>query len=729
MDSDNEDMHVPDGVDISGSDSLKCPLGEHYYNDPVLLPCLCSICRPCLPKLAGDTGMYVCPTCKEKNRIPVNKFQGLSRNVLIKRRVAATGSETGEQLCENDGEVVTTWCPDCLQFFCQTCLNSHDRVAVCKDHAIIRVEELNVELLEKYRHMVVCKAHRTEADRLCTKCNTMVCKGCTVNDHSADYGHHVLNLEMTAKHYRDKMMRSLQGTTKRSKMLQSRLKYVTSKQDSLETDEQEARTELDQLFRKLNESFKDYELRMETKLDAAYGVQEEDIKAKQKEIKKMLARIKEARDMTRELLHAGDDIELVEMMAYVATRIEYLCNYNERYKVTDDQSARFEKDGSKIRALQTLVSQVGEVKTSLAIPPTLIKPGFGTGSDDDGDQQLGKISSHQFKAEISDPDDIFLPCWISTVRSGTYLCNFRPQIAGEHTIQVKMNGRPINGSPLSFFVHENNLIGCTSQIENEAPDRVKPIGITVDLKGNSYVTYHREDDNSEIVVYDDGLEYLTDFQLSCSMVFDVEVDHRGHLVVSEHHTNKVRIYTTKGKEVGKIEHKKMKKPCGVAVNSKNNILVADSQARCILVFLYKAKNRKGQLLLIIGESGSGRGQLGEPTFLAVDHLDAIYVSDRANDKVVTYSHKGVCGGEIKASGHGRGKVISPTGVARDRHGNVLVCGANNKVMIYTATGGFVACIDSDDEPLTNPHGLATTDDGFVLVVDTDTKCIKKFRYL
>ncbi|XP_077988126.1 E3 ubiquitin-protein ligase TRIM45-like [Glandiceps talaboti] len=730
-------------------DPFYCLYCKDIYKDPTLLPCLCTVCQSCIPKFGGKKGVLVCPVCREKTQIPAAGFDVLPRNVLIEREVATTGSETGEHTCKNcdDHEVVISWCLDCLQFFCQRCHDAHDRVAVCKDHVTVKIEELektDIKLLEKYKRMVVCKKHQLEADRLCRKCNSVVCKECTVIDHSIDKDHDVVILEVASHHYRDMIGQLHQLVEKRSKMLKGRKKHVEAEEESLVVENENANTSLYGYYTKLEQGIEDHRERMRNKLDAAYNVREKEIGAKKKEAKKTMLHIQRAIQISNEILEGGDDKELLNMMGFVAGRMESLCNEKPgnggRGDVATDQSIRYVKDGSKMKAFTDMTSQIGEVKMSTAIPPSLIEPAEEADDFDaiicgipsaisimsfGGEQLLAKFSPYQFKAEIHDPGDILIPCSVSSAKSGTFLCKFRPQVPGEHSINVKLNGHSIKGSPLSFTVHPNNTLDDTKDAGGEDLALVKPIGIAVDRRGDIYVTDQKDQNNSRVVIYDVGLQYQREFQLPFGNAYDITFDQKGHLLISEHNTNTVRTYTTTGKELNKIDHREMKKPCGVTVDRKENILVADSEVKCIFVF-----TGRGKLLQKIGEPGKEQGRIQEPKFIAVDpnKTSNIYVSDSENDKVVTYNRKGVCGGEITASGHGRGKVTKPSGVARDRHGNILICGGFNKVMIYTATGGFVASIDSDDEPLANPHGLATTDDGFVFVVDTDNKCIKKYRY-
>ncbi|XP_070537493.1 tripartite motif-containing protein 2-like [Ptychodera flava] len=389
------------------------------------------------------------------------------------------------------------------------------------------------------------------------------------------------------------------------------------------------------------------------------------------------------------------------------------------------------------------MSQLGDIKLSTVIPPTIIKPpeeedtvfdpitcgirssitvvSFG------GSRQLEKLGAYALRADVRDPDDILIPCSMLCVSGDTYLCQFRPQIPGNHILNVKLGGHHISMSPLSFRVSSSNPVWTTKTEDGQDGNGnlVNPIGVVVDHRGDIYVT-DRDQNNSRVVQYDPSLVYQSEFTLPFGDIYDIAVDRQGRLIISEHNNNTVHIYTNQGKEEGKIENRDLKKPCGVAVNRNDDVVVADSQVKCVFVFSQKKK-----LLQKIGVPGTEEKQLENPTFLAVepDNFSTVYVSDTGNNKIVVYNRKGVYESQIAAGDLKRGKLSNPKGVARDRHSHVLVCDEMNQVMVFTHEGAFVACIDSGGDQLSNPHGIATTNDGHVVVADTGNKCVKKYRYL
>ena len=60
---------------------------------------------------------------------------------------------------------------------------------------------------------------------------------------------------------------------------------------------------------------------------------------------------------------------------------------------------------------------------------------------------------------------------------------------------------------------------------------------------------------------------------------------------------------------------------------------------------------------------------------------------------------------------------------------ILVADSGNKrIQVYKLDGTFVSMIESPNDPLKTPRGLAVTKNGYVYVVDCDNHCIKKYKY-
>jgi sugar lactone lactonase YvrE len=188
-----------------------------------------------------------------------------------------------------------------------------------------------------------------------------------------------------------------------------------------------------------------------------------------------------------------------------------------------------------------------------------------------------------------------------------------------------------------------------------------------------------------------------------------------------------------------------KLPRGIALDSSDNIYVADSSKNRIQIFehnqdndQYKYKNTIG------GKWGRGNYQFMNPTGVALDKSGNIYVADTLNYRIQifnpgpddSYEYKATIGGEL---GHGKYQFNRPNGVALDNSDNIYVAVAdtyNNRIQIfnrgpddsyeYKATIGGE--LGSGDNQFNIPFGVALDKSGKIYVADTWNHRIQIFEY-
>ena len=122
------------------------------------------------------------------------------------------------------------------------------------------------------------------------------------------------------------------------------------------------------------------------------------------------------------------------------------------------------------------------------------------------------------------------------------------------------------------------------------------------------------------------------------------------------------------------------------------------------------------------------GNFGRPGYICVDDNDSVIVSDVINGSIKVFHPDWTVKHKFGSVGNGKGQLNSPFGVAADGENILVAEGANNRVQVFRYDGTPVCVIESHGAPLSNPRGLAVTQDGYVYVVDRDNHCIKKYKY-
>ena len=157
-------------------------------------------------------------------------------------------------------------------------------------------------------------------------------------------------------------------------------------------------------------------------------------------------------------------------------------------------------------------------------------------------------------------------------------------------------------------------------------------------------------------------------------------------------------------------------PLHVAVTSSGNILLSDVHENCVFEV-----DSEGNVLRRMGN-------FKYPGFICTDDHGVIIVSDPHNHCIKIFHPDGKVKDEFGSLGTEKGQLWAPFGVATDGENILVAEGDNNRVQIFQYDGTSVCVIESKNDALQRPRGLALTKDGYVYVVDRDGHCIKKYKY-
>lgn len=103
-----------------------------------------------------------------------------------------------------------------------------------------------------------------------------------------------------------------------------------------------------------------------------------------------------------------------------------------------------------------------------------------------------------------------------------------------------------------------------------------------------------------------------------------------------------------------------------------------------------------QQSIIFGDEGSGDGQFVDPSFVALDADDNIFVADTNNHRVQVFDHNGVFVRSFGSEGDGKGQFCSPQGMVVDPRGRLAVVDRDNhRVQIFSLLGEFLAEFGSE----------------------------------
>ena len=162
-------------------------------------------------------------------------------------------------------------------------------------------------------------------------------------------------------------------------------------------------------------------------------------------------------------------------------------------------------------------------------------------------------------------------------------------------------------------------------------------------------------------------------------------------------------------------------PYGVAVNDRDEIVVADSKNHRVQVF-----DSNGTFVRSFGHKGENAGEFKYPYGIAINKDRQIFVADRYNHRIQIFSwegrHLGLFGGKRSLDS----QLFAPWGLSLDSTDNVIVADADNKLIkIFSPDGRFVMKIGEQGSFSYPIHCVQCGE--YFIVSDSNEHCIKVFN--
>ncbi|XP_035375750.1 zinc finger protein RFP-like [Electrophorus electricus] len=299
---------------VLSEDELQCSICLDVFTDPVSTPCGHNFCMVCLKECWDSSSLCQCPVCKEefskRPELRVNTFISalaakFKKSVQIKSTSSPQKTVKSLVLCDicfGSRDAALKSCLICVTSYCETHLESHERVTKLKKHHLIDP----VENLEDY----ICQKHERPLELFCRDDQTCVCQFCTEGDHKT---HTTVPIETESGEKKTQL-----GNTQAEvqQMIQNRLKKIEEIRQSVElnnkTTEKEKADSMEvfsSLVRCIERSQAELLQVLEEKQEAAERQAEEFIKELQQEITELKRRDTEL----EQLSDTEDHIHLLQM--------------------------------------------------------------------------------------------------------------------------------------------------------------------------------------------------------------------------------------------------------------------------------------------------------------------------------------------------------------------------------------------------------------------------------
>ena len=176
--------------------------------------------------------------------------------------------------------------------------------------------------------------------------------------------------------------------------------------------------------------------------------------------------------------------------------------------------------------------------------------------------------------------------------------------------------------------------------------------------------------------------------------------------------------SSSGTDVGQ-----MSQPSALAFDSMENLYVADENLNRISVF-----NPEGDFLHSWGVKGCADGEFDNPSGLLVVG-DIIFVVDTMNHRIQKYDLEGAYIGSWGSEGSDKSQFKYPWGITTDNNADIYIADwGNDRIERYSIEGEYISSFYGDDSeiPLNRPAGIAVSADGNMYVADWGNQLLQVF---
>ena len=305
-------------------------------------------------------------------------------------------------------------------------------------------------------------------------------------------------------------------------------------------------------------------------------------------------------------------------------------------------------------------------------------------------------------------------------KDGRYAVTYTPQSAGQHRVDIQVNGQPLTGSPwvVQVVPHQYQFafqFGSTGKGQGEFE---KPWDITVSEKTGTIAV--ADCDNMRIQMFSSDGNFLREIKLNSEPASLAFTESGDVIVCVPYSENQLSLFTEGGQFIKHINDKHLKTPRNISVGSGGRIITCDWADKQI-----KVLSPDGNDLL---QSFSAPDCNSIP-WCAVYHQDTFFVCYPGAHCIKVFNNAGVYQYDIGCEGSGDGQLIGPFGLVIDKFNQLIVCDSVNSCsLLFTVDGKFVTkitgqCFDVDSLV----YFVAVNKNGNVLLNDTRKNCINVFH--
>ena len=641
-------------------------------------------------------------------------------DVLVLKDASARAQKCGS--CDENNSA-TCYCFVCQNFLCKDCFYAHQRLKATRGHRNVLIDKFQTQDVEELiNRPVMCSQQYHENQPLefyCEQCKVPICHKCSVVSHNR---HTMTDTQKAAQVRKMQMAEAMKKVKAETVLYENEIKKQINLMDKNKNEILSAEKKMTEAVEEMIRDLREHERKMKANLTEIYEAQQKHHTTRLENFELIVTQQKNCVERGESILERNISAEILQTNQAIVGRCEEMLNARkpEIYKPPHmhyilenklhilDRIVVSNTDPSMSLAERQSENEVMEGKETYFSIVTRDSDGLqGYHKSDDIKVRILTAAGDQLKTDIKDSKD------------GRYTVTYTPQSAGQHRVEIHVNGQPLTGSPLVVQVvpHQYQFtfqFGSTGKAQGEFN---QPWDIAVSEKTGTIAVEDTE--NKRIQMFSPDGNFLREIKLSnepSSLAFTESGD---VIVCVPDDENQLSLFTEGGQFIKHINDKHLKHPFNTSVGSDGRKIICDFEDGPIIVL-----SPDGNDLL---QSFSASGCELYPCF-AVYHQDTFFVSYPRANCIKVFNNAGMYQYDIGCEGSGDGLLSTPMGLVIDKFNRLIVCdGGNDRLQLFTLDGKFVTKITGEYFVSSLLFGVAVNKNGNVVVTDREKNCIYVFH--
>lgn len=631
-----------------GPEDLSCPACKKIYTEPVLLPCLHSLCYHCLSTVYtqhASRGTFTCPECEEEIGKPENGIGEFQRNFFMESLVSVYTAKTARdircKICElrKKDTFAILKCLNCGDFLCEECGKAHTLTRMTMDHELQALSELvdgkqDKEMRDKQQ--ITCDTHGEPIKYYCESCSVPVCRECQLESH---VGHTCASARESQSSRRRAVANMILGVNEKIKAIQQVSDNVDSTVADIDKREKDLIEGVEKTVKKLTEQIEREKTDILTSLKRTMDEQREACNSRKEQIE-FTSKIMDGNvAFCNDIVKNGKDVEVLYLEKVLRKRLMDLQTKN-----ISNLTMKWTAPDIRFRNIFLTVDRIGLFELTLS-------------------RQFSRKPDPPLKFGARHVAGFHLVRRINTTvpRQDSFEC--RPyglaSLFGDHFVIGDQENRKVK-----IFTRLGHYL--------ETIANIKPLCVAV-CHDVIAVT-----DQMSLNLYTNDRTIKKKISLeSTGSSYPVTALSDRYLVVANNKTNTFQVYDLRGELVNDIipaRNSKIRNPVFITANSKGELIVSDWLSNSVIIM-----DDSGQMV----KEFKLKAKMGKPDWLpgslCCDQFDNIFVSDFSRSRIIVLNPTGEYMFEYPTR---MDHLDRPRCMTTDGNGFLLVAGKGGYINMY-----------------------------------------------